>query len=260
MKKTKKLILTVVAGLMLASIGGQATFAQEVVSKTHVPETLSSHGPNDSHEQFAGQALKILENDKGSEAVQIYRDSKTLLLQYCDKPDSDEADYAFAYHFYNPYTKKNYLPSFLPASNTTGMTKFQEHMKNAVSNYNLNKTYSMEELGRAIHFLTDINVPHHAANLIAGLSSHTQYESYISKNNSLFFVNTSNAYDKYSSYGFNDYCTAIFDECAKNAYEYRSVRDSYDSSDWEKAARPTLKLAQEDIASLLYRFEKEVVK
>ncbi|MBD7913139.1 MULTISPECIES: zinc dependent phospholipase C family protein [Clostridium] len=260
MKKSKKLILTIVTSVIMIFTAGQAVSAQEVNTQDYVPKTLSSNGPNDSHEQFVGQALKIIENDKGSNAVIFYNDNKKLLLEYCDKPDSDEADYAFAYHFYNPYTNKNYLPAFLSASKITAMTKFKEHMGNAVESYNSNKTYSMEQLGRAIHFLTDVNVPHHASNMIAGLSSHSQYEKYISKNNSLFFVNTSDAYDKYSDYSFDQYCTEILNECAKNAYSYKAVCNSYDSSEWEKAARPTLKLAQENIASLLYRFEKEVSK
>lgn len=111
-----------------------------------------------------------------------------------------------------------------------------------------------------MHFLEDVNVPHHASNLIAGLSSHSQYEEYISKNNELFFINTSGAYDKYVDYDFYEYCTAIFDECAENAYSYKDLANTYDSGAWNIAATETLKVGQENMAALLYRFIKEVGK
>lgn len=280
MKNTKKIIFTIMSAAMVFLLNGQAAFADtnsttQTVNTTQATDesqadsylTVSekdykfkSDGPNGSHEQFANQALKILKNDKGSKVADFYSQYKNVLLTYCDKPDSDEKDYVFAYHFYNPYTNKNYLPSFMSTSKITGMTKFHEHMTNAVNSYKSNKEYAMQELGRAIHFLEDVNVPHHASNNVAGLSSHSQYESYVDKNNSSFFVNTSKAYNKYSNLSFYDYCTSIFNDCAKNAYSYKSICSSFKTADFETAAKPTIKFAQENIASLLYRYEKEVSK
>ena len=253
-----KFLSIVTASSLLFSVASIAS--PEKVSASTAQASLTSGGPTESHQQFTGQALKILTSDKGSTVAKSLNDNKALLLEYCDKPDSDENGYIFAYHFYNPYKKLNYLPSFLDASKVTALTKFQEHMKNAVINYNSNKNYSIQELGRALHYLEDINVPHHAANLIAGLSSHSSYESYVNDNDSLFFINTSNAYSKYSSYEFNAYCTAIFDECAKNAYSYKDLANTYTTSNWKTAATNTLKLGQEDMAALLYRFIQYVEK
>lgn len=244
MKKVKGLVSTAI--LTLTLLCGQATFA------------MSSKGVDNSHEQFTKQSLKILQNDKGQAVSSFYNSYKNILLEYCVKPDKDETGYAFAYHFYDPNTNKNYLPSAVPASKTTALVKFKEHMKNAVNNYKTNKQLSMQELGRALHFLEDANVPHHAANLIGGVTSHSQYEKYIEKDETKYFVNTSKAYDKFSNYSFENYYIALFNECARYANSFKDKAKSYKEADWDVVARPTLKLCQEDMASLLYRFEKEV--
>lgn len=256
----KKSISYLIAILLLFCMSGQAAYAKVTsnVKETSSMQGLCSDGPNDSHELFAKQSLKILENDKGAAAVEPFNKYKNLFLEYCDKPDSDEKDYVFAYHFYNPYTQENYLPSSMSASKITALTKFKEHIQNAVNYYKSEKAYAMKELGRAIHFLEDVNVPHHASNQVGVITSHTQYEEYISNNNSLFYVTTSNAYNKYSNMKFMDFSVSIFDECAKNAYSYKSVGQSYDEAEWRSVAKPTLKLAQENVAALLYRFSKEV--
>jgi len=254
-----KFFSLITASSLLFSVASIAS-PEKISASSMAQASLASGGPSESHQQFTGQALKILTNDKGSTVAKSLNDNKSLLLEYCDKPDSDEASYVFAYHFYNPYNKENYLPSFLSASKTTAMTKFQEHIKNAANNYKSNRSYSIQELGRALHFLEDINVPHHAANLIAGLSTHSKYESYVNDNDSLFFINTSTAYNKYSNYDLYSYCTAIFDECAKNAYSYKDLANSSDTSNWKTAATATLKLGQEDMAALLYKFMQYVEK
>lgn len=256
----KKIISYLVAVFLLFSFAGQAVCAAEVsnIKPVSTNRGLSSGGSNDSHQLFAKQSFKILEKEKGSSAVSGYSEYKDVLFEYCDMPDKDEKDYIFAYHFYDPYTKKNYLPGVMKSSKITALTKFKEHIKNSVENYKSNKKFSIEELGRAIHFLEDVNVPHHASNQIAGLSSHSQYEKYISENNSLFYVYKSNSYDKFSNLSFEDFCVSIFDECAKNAYSYKSVGKSYDKEEWKRVATATLKLAQENISALLYRFSQEV--
>lgn len=262
MKNIKALLIGLVVCLSTTAIGGSITYAKERPSEDiiikHVEPKFSSDGPNDSHQLFAKQALNIIRNDKGSDVLKPIENNISVMLEHCDKPDKDEADNFFAYHFYNPYTKKNYLPSFLNASNITGLDKFKEHMKKAVNYYKKDKNKSMEELGRAIHFLEDINVPHHAANLIAGLSTHSEYEKYISKNNSKFFVQTSSLYDEYKDKNFETYYASIFNDCAKNAYSYKDKANSKNKEDWNKAAVPTIKMGQETIASLIYRFLIEV--
>ncbi len=244
MKKVAKLISTTM--LTLTLLCGQTAFA------------MCSKGKDNSHEVFTKQSLKILQNDKGEAVSSFYNNYKNTLLEYCVKPDKDEIGYVFAYHFYDPNTNKNFLPSVIPASKQTGLVKFKEHMKNAVNNYKSNKNFSMQELGRALHFLEDINVPHHSSNLIGGITSHTQYEKYIDKDETKYFIDKSNAYNKFNSYNFEDYYISLYNECARYSNSFKETAKSYNEADWDKVARPTLRLCQENMASLLYRFEKEV--
>lgn len=41
-----------------------------------------------------------------------------------------------------------------------------------------NNTDAIFALGKAMHYFADMNAPHHVANLIAGASSHAEWESY----------------------------------------------------------------------------------
>lgn len=261
MRNFKALLIGMAVCVTTVIITGNITYAKENENDNivkHVEPKFSSDGPNDSHQLFAKQGLRIIENDKGKDVLKPIENNINLILEHCDKPDKDEAENFFAHHFYNPYTKKNYLPSFLNASNITGLDRFKEHMDNAVSYYKKDKSSAMKELGRAIHYLEDINVPHHAANLIAGLSTHSQYEKYVSENNRNFFVETSSLYEKYMDKNFKAYCEYIFNDCAKNSYCYKDKANSKNKEDWNKAAAPTTKMAQETIASLIYRFLQEV--
>lgn len=261
MKNLKALLIGMAVCVTTVIMTGNITYAkgpEKDSTMRHVEPKFSSDGPNDSHQLFAKQALIIIKNDKGDDLLKPIEKNVNLMLDHCDKPDKDEAENFFAHHFYNPYTKKNYLPSFLNASNITGLDRFKEHMDKAVNYYKKDKSSAMKELGRAIHYLEDINVPHHSANLIAGLSTHSQYEKYISENNSNFFVETSDLYDKYMDKNFKEYCVSIFNDCAKNSYSYKDKANSKDSREWEKAAIPTTRMAQETIASLIYRFLQEV--
>lgn len=261
MKKKTSILILMIMSFMFMTMFGQGFYVkaetEEEIQYTVNPQ-FSSDGPNDSHEKFANQGLKILANDKGNEAIEIFNKHKNVLLEYCDKPDSDEKQYLFAYHFYDPYTGKNFLPGFLNASHITGLTKFQEHMTNAVSSFNNNEDYSIKELGRAIHFLEDINVPHHSANLIAVFSTHSMYEKHISENNEKFFISKGTMYEYCSQLDFNSFCTEIFNYCAKNSYSYKDIANTLDSKNWDIAAYGTVPKAQEAIAALLYRFAQEV--
>lgn len=233
---------------------------QEVINYDFISPQgkFASGGPNESHQTFARQALKILSNDKGAEVAKPLNDYSNIILEYVDKPDKDEREYAFAQHFYNPYTYRNFLPSSLQASSITAWSKFDFHLKNSIKNYNKNRTYSMQELGRALHFLEDVNVPHHAANLVAVLSTHSQYEKYINKYNGTFLIESSLDYDKYSDSNFESFSRLLFDECAKYAYSYKDLANSLDKDNWDIAAKATIKKAQENIPALFYRYLKEV--
>lgn len=83
-------------------------------------------------------------------------------------PDIDEAEGIYKCHFYNPMTEKNFMREKISAC-----TKCVEHFNKAVDYYkeskknkedkenikNIEKAF--EELGRAAHFMEDLNTPVH---------------------------------------------------------------------------------------------------
>lgn len=218
---------------------------------------FTSDGEKGTHEFIVKQALMILKNDKGENVQGLIKKYESTLKEYCDKPDKDEKDFVFAYHFYNPYTGENYLPSFLKQSKITALIKFREHAENAVSNYKTNKDLAMEELGRACHFLEDVNVPYHAANLVAGVSTHSEYEQFVQDNQQHYGINTSDKYNNYSSLAFDNYCNNILNNCAKYAYSFKDNVVN-DKNSWNSVADKTVKYAQQYVAAFFYRFLQEV--
>lgn len=115
------------------------------------------------------------------------------------------------------------------------------------------KSSAMEKLGRALHYLQDVNVPHHAMNKTAVFSNHSQFEAYVENNVSSFELTGLVA----SIYTDADYSLGtIIDDYAEIA------RDWYDdaSSDrtWNTAARSCVRNAQRATATVLYKFMYDV--
>lgn len=226
---------------------------------------FASDGKDSSHQFVVDQALNILNNDKGYATAKYLLNHKDTIVPYADMPDTDEKDYVFAYHFYNPYTGRNYLPNAMSASLETALVRFVRHAETARDNYNSNREYAMEELGRACHYLADANEPHHAANLIAGISYHSQFESFVDQKEQNYKVATSNKYNDHSSSSYSEYCTLICDDAAKFAYGYKDLANASkgllkggDKEKWDIAGRAVMKNAQESIAAFLYNFIKNV--
>lgn len=79
------------------------------------------------------------------------------LQEFCKQPDKDENEGAYKNHFYNRATGSNFLGEY-----TSAKTKFINHYQNALDEYaKKNTKKSLEELGRSLHFLEDMNTPVH---------------------------------------------------------------------------------------------------
>lgn len=236
-------------------VGGGIPFENSVQPGEITPQ-WSSGGINHTHQFLAARGITIIENDKGWNIAQhLYEnDGTNLILQYADMPDSDETDIStFAGHFYDPYTGKNWQGYTSP----TALTRFTSHMANAYNNFNSNKTYAWQELGRAIHYLADANEPHHASNMIAALTNHTQFESWADQNRVSFGITSSSKYNDYPLDTFASYVNKILVDSAMSGYSHKDSA-SGDSSLWSLAAAPSMNYAQQEIAALLYRFLKAV--
>lgn len=245
------LSLTLIFFMLFVNI----TFAKDI-------ERYASGGPTHSHEVFCAQAIDILINDYGVEKIKPILRGEATIVSSTDLPDEDENDYCFTYHFFNPYTNKNYWPISSNIQSTTALTKFNEHLNNAVKSYSTNKEYALKELGRAIHYFEDINEPHHAANLTAANSTHAFYEKYVDNRNDDFLVYHSTKYNDYKDMNFHDYYNTVFINSAKFAYSYKDVVNNplmyFSDNGWHKAAQVTLDNLQENLAAIILRFYKEV--
>lgn len=252
--KLKSTIQDIASGKSDTVVGDGVPFDFPVPEGSVQPDWYS-HGINHTHQFLAARGILILENDKSWNVAQhLYEGNGTnLILEGADAPDDSETDgYTFSGHFFNPYTGTNFLNLPIP----TAMVRFDEHYENAVNNFNSNKTYAWQELGRAIHYLSDANESHHAANLVAIITNHTTYEEWVDMYRFNYGISNSDNATYNSVLGSTNY--DIVYNCALNAYGYVPYATSNYSSDFGYAAAPTLAKAQKTIAAVLWKFLFEV--
>lgn len=142
---------------------------------------FTSGGIDHTHQYVAASALVILNNDKSGSILNDPINS-ALLMEGADWPDvwGNQTDYmTFSGHFYDPDTGKNWLGQTSPTARTRAESYFQQ----AVDAYNTgNVETAMSYLGRGVHYVSDLNEPHHASNLTAVNSNHSDFEKYVDKN------------------------------------------------------------------------------
>ena len=247
MKKAKKWISLFLALLMVIGMPSTAFAGDRITPQ------WASNGAVGTHQFLTGQAMAILLTDNPTMDKLLTPEYQNLLLTNSDWPDTYENDGGlYTSHFYNPYTGKTFLGT------TTALTRFTAHANAAKKYYAKNKKQSMTELGRALHYLGDINEPHHAALLVALLSSHTQYEDWINENEYIYRIDSIASYKTFipidAKRSYATYCTELFRKAAFNAYSFKDLANTYDPVKWDQSAAGTLPFAQESIAVFLYNF------
>lgn len=173
-------------------------------------------------------------------------------------PDEDEGN-LWDCHFYGA-NEKNYL-----GGSDTAYTRFKDHYNAAVTQYRSgNYQFATQELGRAIHFISDINEPHHASNAYMPLyPSHGQFEAYVEESREDNVVNPSNVTISYLSGFSSKSLKNIADESASHARQYFDYanamnKDFLDKSQAILAVNPTFCNAQKVSAGVIYKFCMEV--
>lgn len=199
---------------------------------------------------YITQVAYDLIRDDNIAANYFYTGKLTKLVRGSVLPDADETAYAFAWHFYGE-NGKNYL-----GGSTTAYSKCIEHYNSAVSLYTSGSTSdAMEELGRALHYLQDVNVPHHAKNAIAGLTNHSQFEKLAEENMESYAVSglTNSIYtDADNSLG------TIIDYYADIARGWYAKASSGDNSQMLTAAGACVRNSQRATVTVLYKFMFDV--
>ncbi len=237
----RKLVLLSVNIVLLASIISINIFAFN--SETHLYTTQ--------------QGVNIIDNIWAEEYSQFYNEkARADLFTYCVQPDFDENIGIYKYHFYNPATGKNFV-----GENASALTKFTGHYKSAIKYYKSNRlSKAWEELGRALHFLEDINTPVHSnAQVLVDATfqvpDHTSFEELCIKEQDkhvasmnkdefrYYYNNKLETIAKAASYVANDNCYAMF--------EYKTLSR-------EEVAGNAIINAQKAVAGVLYKFYHDV--
>lgn len=103
-------------------------------------------------------------------------------------PDFDEKGVPVCIgHFYDPETEQNYLGDTNPTAKTNAQEHYNEAYNRLKTNINVpvmddDFLFVIEKIGRSLHYIQDASEPHHSSNKIAGLSTHTQFESFVDDN------------------------------------------------------------------------------
>lgn len=200
------------------------------------------------HRELTNQGFYILFQDKSSSISNLTgkfsQTARNQIYAGSVAPDSDETSNKSAGHYCSPSLKNKY-----GSTSSTAYTNFNNHY------YNAKLYYSWEEyltaynkLGRAIHYLEDINSPPHAA-LITG-DNHSNYEVWVRDSiNSSYYVTTAPS-DTYSymttstfkniSISFATYSNSVANDCVYN----RNIAKT----------KECLKRCQRAVAGLAYRY------
>lgn len=209
----------------------------------------TSGGVNHTHQFLVASGILILENDRNIK--HFYEENAvSILLEYADMPDLDDIGTAFASHFWDPDTNKN----FLGFTSSTGKTRFIEYYTAAVNIYAYDKKTAYQYLGRALHYLADIGQPHHSSNQITAFTNHGEFERWVDERRINYITASSNKYsicEKQNLY-------SIFRNVAVFSKSYKDLVE--DENNWDVIASETMKYTQKYIAGMLYRFLKDISK
>lgn len=160
---------------------------------------LSDAFDGPTHQYTTEYGLELVKDTFGENFVGFYNQNiKERLHIFCVKPDEDETEGAYKLHFYNPATNKNFR-----GEDKSALKMFIEHYDKAINNYKCRKEdKAYEELGRAIHFLEDLNTPVHTNNQCL-IDSATNFAFHVSfENRCKVIQNSIKSKMKKNEYGY----------------------------------------------------------
>ncbi|MBQ9961446.1 MAG: zinc dependent phospholipase C family protein [Firmicutes bacterium] len=206
-----------------------------------------------THGFIASQALTILENNNSTLDSFFTTARKKEIIKGSFQPDIDGAASLYKDHFYCEDGDGLFGYSLSAYDN------FRNHYNGAVANYQAgNITEAMNRLGKALHFISDINEPHHSAGVSAinPTGNHTGYENWVESNYSSFKVSSMTTSDL-TAYK-NTSLLSIANSSAQHSRGYITQAMSTSVSNMRAATNATLPRAQRDAAGVMYKFAKEV--
>lgn len=115
---------------------------------------------------------------------------------------------------------------------------------------------AMSYLGRGIHYISDLNQPHHAANLTAVNSNHSDFEKYIDKNRKLYKIGGNTLLEEYYQKALDASIEDLSYNAAKHAkslIELAKQKDTY-----AEAGKNCVQGAITTCSQYIYKFAIEV--
>jgi len=200
------------------------------------------------HKELTNQGFYILFNDKSNSITNIQgkysQNARNQIYAGSVQPDADETDNGSAGHYCSPLLYNKYA-----SDNPTAYTRFNDHYYWAKMYYSWESYLTAyNKLGRAIHYLEDINSPPHSA-LITGYY-HSAYENWVRDNMRADYYTTYASNDTYtfmSTSSFKD-ISINFATLSKNV-----ANDCIYNYDIPKT-RDCLTRSERAVAGLAYRF------
>ena len=209
------------------------------------------------HEYITSVACVILANDKGFFSNNDW-DRLYIVLSISVAsllPDRDEVGTPlFEGHFYDPDTGKSYSNSI---SNTAKV--------NATAQYNMavaaanrgDMDAAYEHIGRCLHYVQDVNVPHHSANITALNPAHRSFEQFAFNNQDSYL----SEYESISTGNYSNATTMSVGEithlAASNSKPMSSqVNNILNKSMWNHVAGACMRNSARYSAIVLYKFSR----
>ncbi|SHK06447.1 Zinc dependent phospholipase C [Clostridium cavendishii DSM 21758] len=228
----------------------------EVVPSNNVKPKWGTGGKYNSHRQIELNAAKL--------SGLPYTLGKSI-ANYSAWPDENENDtYTWVGHFYGA-NGKNWMGFSSPNAKDRFIKYANDALKALKSEKNIyNPSEETDRLiGSAMHYLADMNVPHHAQNMTAVNSDHSAFEDWVD-NNCESFMLTSCDIKAYDFIEWNSSLNKLVNDSVSNARKFGFSKKNlvyyYLSDDYSKVAESTFKNSQDVCSKFLERLYFEVNK
>ena len=232
---------------------------------------------NSTHQWLTGRAFELIADESPftpavySNYLCLSQANIATIVEYSDWPDTNEVSPVIlgvntnSWHFYHGNSGANYgtnyWRNYYDRHNAGSRLIFW--YDSAVTKYNNgDRTGAFQDLGKALHYLQDLNAPPHTGDSFAWYEApgaatfaylnHTPYEVAANNERAQHAVTSGGLY---SFHRTNDLQT-IIDTAAYNSYLYYNQAYSSDRGD---SIRAPLRRSQRDSAGLIYRFFNEVI-
>ena len=209
------------------------------------------------HEYITSVACVILANDKGFFSNNDW-DRLYIVLSISVAsllPDRDEVGTPlFEGHFYDPDTGKSYSNSI---SNTAKVNATAQDNRAVAAANRGDMDAAYEHIGRCLHYVQDVNVPHHSANITALNPAHRSFEQFAFNNQESYL----SEYESISSGNYSNATTMSVGEithlAASNSKPMSSqVNNILNKSMWNHVAGACMRNSARYSAIVLYKFSR----